>query len=562
MKKKWVPKLRHPWAQSAAGFTLVELIVVIAILGVLAGVGTVGYSGYVKNAQKKADQTLVANIVRAIETGTKSTMFAPPASLSVSATQYPVGFIVLNHNGTSQVLTSNSDFVQNVTGECDIKPIEINYIRETEIPLDCANEPSKRTAYKPVYEVVTETITCCLNHSGFVSKESGTESDIVTTLPTAYKDSGTKKENKVCGQTTYTCEGHEWVPESTLTVKAGTKNFIQDESKIYELSATSGMCELAYANQTGSFVRPEPDEGEDVQYTRVNGNHALNQAIEAAFGSQNLLLQYDGWGKDEDKIHDYSTFYTYAPTLMTNIQTLGQTLLDWQWLGDTLDLSQTYQSTDQMVTKFAKILVSRFPTPDTWETEWMNAKDGPIKNGFGVSGGDDSGREIYSAARVGYNSAFVSYMEANDASETCINVINNYVEGFNAELGLPLTVCDAAFIDTSNNGLQKKFGSDTAAFEECKKLYDAYKTSDVCRKNGRTFYETMVTINDTAAEASDPNNAAGGYFEYYDNYLEEMAGIYSEALELAGNGIMIIVTSENNVVKCEVSPSSADLRKQ
>lgn len=43
-----------------AGFTLVELIVVIAILGILAGVGTVGYSGYIKKANMAADQQLVA----------------------------------------------------------------------------------------------------------------------------------------------------------------------------------------------------------------------------------------------------------------------------------------------------------------------------------------------------------------------------------------------------------------------------------------------------------------------------------------------------------------------
>lgn len=41
-----------------AGFTLVELIVVIAILGILAGVGTVGYSGYIKKANQAADEQL------------------------------------------------------------------------------------------------------------------------------------------------------------------------------------------------------------------------------------------------------------------------------------------------------------------------------------------------------------------------------------------------------------------------------------------------------------------------------------------------------------------------
>lgn len=52
-----------------AGFTLVELIVVIAIMGILAGVGTVGYSGYVKRTNEGLDETLFRNILYAGEIG-------------------------------------------------------------------------------------------------------------------------------------------------------------------------------------------------------------------------------------------------------------------------------------------------------------------------------------------------------------------------------------------------------------------------------------------------------------------------------------------------------------
>ena len=48
-----------------AGFTLVELIVVIAILGILAGVGTVGYSGYIKKANMAADEQLLGYVNQA-----------------------------------------------------------------------------------------------------------------------------------------------------------------------------------------------------------------------------------------------------------------------------------------------------------------------------------------------------------------------------------------------------------------------------------------------------------------------------------------------------------------
>lgn len=64
MKKQVGNKLR-----GSAGFTLVELVVVIAIIGILAGIGTVGYSGYIKRTNEGLDETLYKNIIYAGEIG-------------------------------------------------------------------------------------------------------------------------------------------------------------------------------------------------------------------------------------------------------------------------------------------------------------------------------------------------------------------------------------------------------------------------------------------------------------------------------------------------------------
>jgi len=73
-----------------AGFTLVELIVVIAIIGILAAVAVPAYSGYVKRANRAADETLLRAVNTAFaaacldngEYDMRNLSFVPTAALS------------------------------------------------------------------------------------------------------------------------------------------------------------------------------------------------------------------------------------------------------------------------------------------------------------------------------------------------------------------------------------------------------------------------------------------------------------------------------------------------
>ena len=70
-----------------AGFTLVELIVVIAILGILAGVAIPVYSGYISKANKAADLTKLDAVKTAVAfAATEASLPEPCEVTSITVT--------------------------------------------------------------------------------------------------------------------------------------------------------------------------------------------------------------------------------------------------------------------------------------------------------------------------------------------------------------------------------------------------------------------------------------------------------------------------------------------
>lgn len=112
-----------------AGFTLVELIVVIAILGILAGAAVAGYSGYIKKAQAAADTQLLSAVKTAADGAVAP--YGSIKEISVTVTSKKVTNVKVKLNETTSGIADETDLMvaaDNSTDNAAVKAAKADFV--------------------------------------------------------------------------------------------------------------------------------------------------------------------------------------------------------------------------------------------------------------------------------------------------------------------------------------------------------------------------------------------------------------------------------------------------
>lgn len=569
------------------GFTLVELIVVIAILAILAGVGTVGYGGYVKNANKKADQVLVGEIERAIKIGNNSLVYELSEVLQPSekGAQIPVGFIVLTTDSTGTTMESQStQTLVGINKPCEIGTLTV--YTKTYLANDKWQSGfiSKTDHDEAVYSVTAETITdCCLTHSS-----------CPTTNVRVWKsgntgDANVKKEES---------ENKAYALKENASIVKKDSSHVEGQFKSDEVY--------------GSFYEAAVDGNGN--YVTANNQGMLHEALVAAFGpNPDLTLKYDGWTDTS-----VPTFWQNATQIWGKVESLSnmmQTAVEKEILGvslgDIMGINNhgssektIYDVSVSVGNIYAGADGTAFGGKEAFVEKW--ASYGKATEAGTLHGGDnfgigepyvtaDGGREYYSAMRGAYNNCFASYVRTHHSEPNRTShadamagygergdvLLENKVEekfgykvmipaallGDMAKENFPRQICKDSFT-TEDPKAQAYMGSAWGC-TECSDLYDEYIRTGADKADAAAVFDTFQT-----AAGTDPKLLNGGFydsegnpvdfFDFYGKYLEEMDGLYSAATGLAGEGescIVISVFYADGQMQCEVSPVEANPRK-
>lgn len=566
-----------------SGFTLVELVVVIAILGILAGGATVGYSGYVKNANKNADKVLVGNVMRAIETGVYSTMFELDDSFALSGIEYPVGYVVLSTGGNIQTKTSDVK-AHEVSGECVFSDlVTVVSIEKTNKTYTCSKYACGDSEDGYIYSKKETPIRYCLTHSK--------NQPVELTADAEYATGYTIEHNR---QSSYPYNKYHVLTPSGTPISLSVGDYVAEHgiSQLY-VEDSDGKCVLAANNGVDA----------DTIVTDGEGDNPIYDALTIAFGAglPGTNLKYGGWTTDEGV--NYATFLSNSGQMIQLVKDTHEDLEDMlgtinevnAWLPadrkiDTSNyLSKDYEDSSDMMQSFADHVYDKYPTKADWKSVWAGAAAYTgVDYTFGMTDSKYHHDYVYSVNKA-YNQSFASYCEANGVSSTYVAAICDFKSTPNesglSEIGtlayIPRTVNTAAFNGatgvnpdyTLKNAFLNASNTDTdeaalAAFEQCKTLYARYidgsNGPSACEQNGDAFHAMMETLHKTSGAARDTDNIAGGnYFNYYNNYLGAMNAIYSGVETATKNGnVVILVTVQDGVVKCDVSPSAANPRSE